>query len=510
MFLFKNAMHNLKRNASRNVMLAVIIFAIIATTAVALIINNTANGIIEDYQFRFGSRVSIVPDTAQIMENMRGMMGGLFGGGMNRSALTDMNPQITPHQSIALAQLPYVHSYEMSASQPVFTTLETVDGEADGELAGMFGGMAGGRGGGGLGGMINIPGLADIDPSNITMPNLRLHGNHWEDFQNGQRDIAEGTFPAAYGEAMISLELAELNNLRVGDTLRIYNTSQENPRDLTIAGIYFDMTPDNPVGGFIRASMLNRRNEVLTTLETVIIHLPPPEDEQTHGITVTATYYLREPAQLPYFEESARALGLSPLLLVTTNTAEYETIVEPVVGLRDVSSTFMLIVLALGAVVLVVLAAISVRERKYEVGVLRAMGMKKKKLALGLMTEIFAMTLVCLILGLGLGTLAAQPISDRLLAAQLENIAPAETAAPEGIGMMGMGGFGGMGGGRLAQFTNPAATDAQPLSELNVSLGIRSVIQIVGISLALATLAGIAAVTRITKYEPMKILSERN
>ena len=503
MYLFKNALVNLRRNMGRNILLAVIIFAIIATTAVTLIINNTAEGIIEDYQFRFGARVNIVPDTAQIMENMRTMMNDMLfsGGGMNRSNMA--NPQITAQQSIALAQLPYVHSYEMTAMQPAFAqTLYTIDGDIELPVS------PGGMGGMGVMGAIlgNVPALTNAngyESDEIRLPNLRLYGNHWDDFDNGLRELIDGYFPTAYGEVMISMDLAELNDLTVGDALTIYTA--QTPRVLTITGIYFDMTPENATGGLIRAAFLNRRNEVLTTLDTVISHV---NGEET-GITITSTYYLHAPSYLPYFETAARVVGLDELLLITTNEAEYLAIVEPVVGLRNVVQTFMFIVLILGGIVLVVLTSISIRDRKYEIGVLRAMGMKKKQIAMGLMTEMFAITTICLLLGLVAGSLAAQPISDHLLAAQLANITPAETST-ETSGMVGLGGLSGiMGGGRFAQMMGADTIDAQPLSQLDVSLSLMSITQIIGISLLLAALAGFISIIRITKYEPMKILMER-
>ncbi|MCL2604842.1 MAG: ABC transporter permease [Defluviitaleaceae bacterium] len=516
MFLIKNALHNLRRNIGRNILMAVILFAIIATTAVALIINNTANAIIGDYEYRFGSRVNIVPDTARIMENMREAMGGMFGGmGGMRQGIGNMNPQVTAQQSIAFAQLPYVHTYEMTASQLVFGgELSVVDGDEE-AAGGMF--VARGAMGGVMGDTVSI------DSEDTDIPNMRLYGNYWEDFENGLRNIVEGQFPTATGEALISMEMAELNGLAVGDTFRVYGsltsidgediTSRTVIRELTVSGIYFDMTPENPMGGFVRLPLLNRRNEVLTTLDTLLDGI----GENESGVTVTAVYYLHEPALLPDFEAAARGLGLSDLLLVTTNEAEYLAIVEPVIGLRGITSTFMYIVLILGGVVLAVLASISVRERKYEIGVLRAMGMKKKKLALGLLTEMFAMTAACLALGLLAGSVAAQPVSDRLLASQLESIA-AEEAKPGNAapgGMMGMfgGGINIVGGGmsgRFGQLTGANTPEAVPLSELDVSLGVRPILEIAAISLLLAALAGAVSVIRITRYEPMKILMERN
>jgi putative ABC transport system permease protein len=49
-----------------------------------------------------------------------------------------------------------------------------------------------------------------------------------------------------------------------------------------------------------------------------------------------------------------------------------------------------------------------------------------------------------------------------------------------------------------------------PITEINISLGIITLLQIMLVSLLLASAAGFAAISRITKYEPIKILMERN
>lgn len=74
----------------------------------------------------------------------------------------------------------------------------------------------------------------------------------------------------------------------------------------------------------------------------------------------------------------------------------------------------MIVVLIFGGIIIALLTSIAFRERKYEIGVLRAMGLKKWKVALGLWSELLILKCVCLMLGLGAGTLAAQPITDAL------------------------------------------------------------------------------------------------
>lgn len=93
----------------------------------------------------------------------------------------------------------------------------------------------------------------------------------------------------------------------------------------------------------------------------------------------------------------------------------YNQIVGPVEGLSSVSSTFLIIVLIFGGISIAVISSIAIRERKYEIGVLRAMGMKKSTVSFSLWLEVFLITAVCVVIGIFGGTMIAQPIADILL-----------------------------------------------------------------------------------------------
>ena len=131
-------------------------------------------------------------------------------------------------------------------------------------------------------------------------------------------------------------------------------------------------------------------------------------------------YYLKSPDLLDRFNEEAHDLGIPDYYEAQTDTLSYNRIVGPVEGLAGVAKTFLIIVLALGSALLILVSILAMRERKYEIGVLRAMGMKKAKVAAGLVAEMLALTVLCLVLGFGVGSAAAQPIANGLLQNQRE------------------------------------------------------------------------------------------
>jgi len=176
-------------------------------------------------------------------------------------------------------------------------------------------------------------------------------------------------------------------------------------------------------------------------------------------------FYLRSPDYLSAFEAEIREKGLPDDWIVFRDEASYRRMIAPIENLQDVSLTFLLVVLLFGAAIMILLSAIAIRERKYEIGVLRAMGMKKKKVALGLWVETIIITFCCFIFGMLAGTVLATPVSNALWTGE---------------------------------------------GQINIALDGITALQILGVSLLLATIAGAVSVSRITKYEPIKILMERN
>lgn len=474
MYIFQNALKNIVRNRGRNILMGIIIFAIIVTTVVALIINNTASGIIDDYKTRFGSEVTITPNMEKMRQQAETQMSG------DRTTMKMQRPPISAEQYIAFGDSEYILNSTYTAAAGVKSeNLTSIDADAT-EGKPMMMGREGASG---------------------FQPEMRLYGNLWEDFEAGDREIADGRMVENKDECVISTDLAEFNNISVGDTITLDgmlideegNTSNITYK-LTVVGTFYDTTEEYSNSMF-KNPYMNRRNEILADFDTVLA----PMDSGQRGIEITATYYLKDPDMIENFRNEVYEKGLNEIYDVATDEASYHKIVGPVEGLKSISVTFMIIVLILGGIILVLLSSISIRERKYEVGVLRAMGMKKGKVALGLWVEMLIITCICLVIGISSGTVAAQPVANILLDNQIIAAELAESKANTGGPKMMIV------GGKPAKSTN-----AEPIDNMDVSLGLDTIGEIIAISLLLASVSGIVSIGKITKYEPIKILMERN
>lgn len=470
MYIIINAVKNIGRNRGRNSLMAVIVFAIILTTAVSIIINTTTSAIITDYKARFGAEVSISTDSAKLQ---------------NRKTAESYR-QLTAQQQIDFGESDLLQSSNFSATIDIsprkLSSLS--ESERDNLMANFLSGATRADG-------TKMPEVVPIKAKIVATDSPEANS----DFKTGTRKITSGKMYKNLNECIVSEQYAKLNNLSVGDTIEVDSYYKNDPmtHNLTVVGIYIDNTMLGTNNEEI-TSILNRNNEILTSFETA----RGMKMFDRFG-NVSAQYFLKDPAQLPAYEKELREKGLADYYKVTTDEAGYKKVVGPVEGLAKVTDTFLIVVLVLGSMILILLSIIAIRERKYEIGVLRAMGMKKVKVALGLLTEMLVITGICLVLGLGTGMVASQPVADSLLANQIE-------LAQENSNINGNAQMGGSTGLGAPTFS----IEAKPLSELQVNLNTDAVMKIILISLALAGISSITGIMYITKYEPIKILSERN
>jgi len=201
---------------------------------------------------------------------------------------------------------------------------------------------------------------------------------------------------------------------------------------------------------------------------------------------VDAVYYLKQPGMLMAFEAELRSKGLPNDYSVRTDESAFESVAGPVESLQNLALAFLVIVIVLGAVIMLLLSSIAIRERKYEIGVLRAMGMKKKKVALGLLTETIAITCICFVFGMVAGATLTQPVSDTIMTGQAQSANAGSTSLTDRL----------------------SGTDNSAPQKIDIAVSVPTTLQILGIAIFLAFIAGITSISRITKYEPIKILME--
>ena len=464
MYIITNAIKNIFKNKGRYLIVALTIIAMIAGVAVSMFINSTADNIVNDYKNRFGTNVIIYANEKEIQ---------------NQNKYPE---ELTKEDYLKYSESQYVKDYTIEASyQFVLDSLKAVDEEYNQEFENWLN----------SGDMIISGDGSDTNSSTRVTGTMILKGmidvNSNSEFASNNRKIIEGKAFNGLNECIISEKLAQKNNLSVNDYIDIsYAKNTIQKLKLKVVGIYEDKTTEySDTFGQFKSSLFNRRNEVITSFDTLTASL------DVKGSDMKVSYQITSPDDLKSFEKELRSKGLSTLYSVSADTENYERIVGPVMNMTRISSTFMWVFLALGMLILSFVSFIAIRERKYEIGVLRAMGMKKAKVASMLVLETIIITFVCLLIGIGIGSAVAQPISDNLLTKQVETYNSIEEN-----------------GGQISGSTE-TESESQ-IQQMKVELSADSVVKVSLVAFFITIMTSAMGVVMITKCEPIKILQNRN
>ena len=280
---------------------------------------------------------------------------------------------------------------------------------------------------------------------------------------------------------------------------------------------------------YMSASALQAVLDASEESSTTITNDYGRETESKITGTLTATYSFADTDAYYAFEEEVRALGLDESYTVSSsNITAFENSIAPLNTLGTMAGWFLLVILIIGGIILVVLNIFNVRERKYEVGVLTAMGMKKWKVAAQFMCEILVVTMIAVVLGAGIGAVSSVPVTNALLEGQVQSQNNQQTQMDQNFGRPGNmgGGFpgGNMGGGMPSDmpsdmpdmgggknpFGDMFGGAADYITEVDSAMNLTVVFQMIGVGLLLTLIASAASVLFIMRYDPLKILANRD
>ena len=538
MYILKNALRSIGRSKGRNLLLGIIALVIAVSACIGLSIRQAAESARESTLASLNVTATISYDRSSAMSGMqRPEEGeGFPSGSFDKDAFAELMgnaSSLTLEEYMVYAEAPSVEDfyYTVTAYLNGSEDFEAVTSDAgdlsEGKPNGFPGGMMGGMGGfSAADGDFTIVGYS----SDSAMT----------EFMQGNASVAEGSvFEQGTEEyhCIVSEELAVYNSLSVGSEILFTNpANEEETYTFTVTGIYTSSTgndfsmsmfgasqdPANRI--YVSAAALQKLLDVSAeNSQTVTDEDTGSSYETALSSTLSATYVLGDVESYYAFESEVRDLGLSDSYAVSsTDISSFENSLTPLETLSEMAGWFLLVILAIGAVILVVLNILNIRERKYEIGVLTAMGMKKGKVALQFLCEILVITMVAIVLGALVGAVTAVPVTNTLLA----NQEAGETAQQDRLeqsfgrpgGMGDMGGMGNMGGGMPSMdmpsgggfFEEMAGGFTDYVTEVDSAMNLTVVLQMLGIGLLLTLIASAVSVLFVMRYDPLRILSNRD
>ncbi|RVU92683.1 ABC transporter permease [Enterococcus avium] len=321
---------------------------------------------------------------------------------------------------------------------------------------------------------------------------------------NSYSEFSAGTASLVEGEAITS-EDEGTNNVLIEQSLAEANDTDDKDVEVTIKGIY--KTSDSGDSMSTQFNFMNPSNTIFSSY-TMVNTLTGSE-----GKTIdSAVYNLEDPKDMDSFVKQANKLIDTDTFSLETNDQMYQQMLQPLNNVSSFAKNIVILVAAAGVIILTLIIMLSIRERKYEIGVLLSLGESRMKVISQFFVEIF----ICMIFALGIaaasGNVVGNAVGNQLLSQQTtsqnaegqEANAAGNNGGPGGQGQMPGGGNGGpRDGGQMGG--NPF-TQTEEIQELNISVKPMEILSLAGIGLGISLFSIVLSSAGILRLNPKKIL----
>lgn len=300
---------------------------------------------------------------------------------------------------------------------------------------------------------------------------------------------------------MIEKTLAEENDLKVGDKIKIQSSDEATTVELTIQGIY--ETTDSGSDAAANFSFLNPYNTIYVPY-TVANTIKGSDAKDTVD---SAIYFMDDAANISAFEKAAKKVTAVDwdTFKLDANDATYQQMIGPINNVAAFSKNVVYIVSIAGALILGLLVMMQIRERKYEMGVLLAIGEKRSKLVGQFLVEI----LVVAVLSFGIAAVSshyvAQVVGNQLLTQQ--NATASESTSS--TNQRGPGGNGGGPGGGGPGFGSSLTANTAEIKALDIQVSLEDMLKMGGIGVGIAFISVLLPSILVLRMNPKTILTKQ-
>lgn len=416
MYILKNSLISIMRNKGRNILIGIIILVIACTSTVTLAIRSTANRLVKNYEEAHDIIATISFDRKGLSENFKG---GEDARKENIEAFNNIEAFTIDDiknygESEYLKGYYYIYTTSLN-SDTLSKATDSFEYEVEdrqtttSSSSSTTGGFPGGRApemGGGRHTITNNNTTTVITKSKEIFQSARnltgdfeIEGyssyNAMTNFTNGTYKITNGEMISNFNEyeCVISSELASLNEIEVGSKVTLKNPNNaDKVYEFTVTGIYTDNSNTDDAMNMYSPSA----NKIITGSEVVELL---SKDDETLVTNVTPSFIVKNDELIDKFIGEVKEKGLNEYYTINTNLDELQNATKSIENVETFATTFLTITLVISSVVLFVINMINIRERKYEIGVFRTIGMSKFKLTLQFVLELLIISIIMLTIG---------------------------------------------------------------------------------------------------------------
>lgn len=304
------------------------------------------------------------------------------------------------------------------------------------------------------------------------------------EFENGSLTLTEGDFftdeqqQNSESVAIITAELASKNNYSIGDSFLMTNYADGSDVEFKIVGIYDG------------ASTYNTDN-IFTPLDATNQFFYSEEENY-----YTSVYFLLDdPLEVNDFISDHKSKLPSEYTTLTANEDEFKKLTRPLDLMEIITSILIWVVFGAGALIVLAIVTIFVRDRKFEIGLLLASGESKLKIVSQFILEIMIIASIAFIVATGVSQLSSGFVGDWIVENQLVTEEDSSNDFDEMI-FMGMGETKGN-----VDMTNIA-------DEFNVGIELSVILNLLLISFGILLFAASIPLIIIMSYKPREALQD--
>ncbi|MGG0759199.1 ABC transporter permease [Bacillus paramycoides] len=392
-------------------------------------------------------------------------------------------PQLNTKETDQLAKSKYVKDYNyITSNSGIADGFKLVGASEGGEERKGSAAMVAGSGSG--------PGL-EIDMNSFLMIEGVRKTLLQESFKNGKSKIIDGK-PITekmqdQNVTLMEKRLAEQNNLKIGDKVKIQSGDKKETLELEIIGIY--ETNEQPMGQN-PPPMMNPANKLYMPHSTM------KKLEAGEGMnSIQVVYFLNDPEYIDAFKKEAKKSDIDfNFYKLDAHDSLYKQMIGPIENISSTSQVIIYMVSIAGAIILGLIIMLSIKARRKEMGILLSIGEKKWKLMAQFVVEVVCISILAFGLSLTTGAKVSQFVGDNLLSSEIATASEEKDDSQNGSVMM-------VGAGGTLQDQKE-----EPIDKIDVSVTGEDVGKMGGIGLAIAILATLLPALSILRLNPKQIL----
>ncbi|MCW6059535.1 ABC transporter permease [Clostridium sporogenes] len=486
MNFLKRAMLSISKKKIKSLILFVVLLVIANMVLVGLSIQTATKKSTELAREKLGSDVTLKVNDQKFMEQRRN----------NKEEGSSSRPSLTTDIADTLKDNEHVTQYNyISSSFGLAKNFENVKNEDSSDDTNSE---------------EKPKGIFKMGGSDVTtMPEISFSGtiatNLLSDFKNGDSKITEGRGitkdDAGKNVVVIEKNLAKENSLKVGSKIQVASVDENTTLELEVVGIY-EVNSDGNNNDNRNMDFLNPYNKIYMPYD-IVSKVSTGDNTNSKNIT-SAVYFMDNADNIESFKEYAKNKKIDlETYTLDANDQLYTQMVGPIENVGSFSKTLVATVSIAGAMILVLIIALSLKDRKYEIGVLLSLGESKFKVISQLVVEVLLVASIAFATSAFTGNLAANKIGDSLLANEIKVTELSSTQENQNFG-----GRGPMvvGPGRM---NSNSIKNADVVKDMDVSVTSKDLEKLAGIGLLIVIASAAIPTISVLRFSPKTILSKR-